>query len=101
MQEVSSDHELQMPITGRPSNTSGAKPSARIQLRWMKPSRSCLPNQSCAAQPARSVAAHATARSGVAVGRRSGSSSMMTPASTSAIAYAMAVEAKLPLRCCR
>ena len=46
LHDVSSDHELQMPITGRPSKTSGAKPSARIQLRWMKPSRSRLPNHS-------------------------------------------------------
>ena len=33
LHDVSSDHELQMPMTGRPSNTSGANPSARIQLR--------------------------------------------------------------------
>ncbi len=46
LHDVSSDHELQMPMTGRPSNTSGANPSARIQLRWMNPSRSRFPNHS-------------------------------------------------------
>src|SRR5215213_8134139 len=42
---VSSDQVLQMPTTGRPSNTSAGRPWLRIQLRWMKPSLSCLPNQ--------------------------------------------------------
>ena len=42
---VSSENVLQMPITGRPSNTSAGKPWLRIQLRWMKPSRSTPPNQ--------------------------------------------------------
>src|SRR5262249_274677 len=41
---VSSDHVLQMPTIGRPSNTS--RGSVRpIQLRWMNPSLSRLPNQ--------------------------------------------------------
>ena len=38
LQGVNSDHVLQMPMTGRPSNTSDGYP--RIQLRWMKPSLS-------------------------------------------------------------
>lgn len=42
---VSSDQVLQMPITGRPSNTSSEKPCARIQDRWMNPFRSFSPNQ--------------------------------------------------------
>src|SRR6187200_3598144 len=45
LQGVSSDQVLQMPITGRPSKTSAGSPWFRIQLRWMKPSLSCLPNQ--------------------------------------------------------
>ncbi len=36
LQFVSSLHELQMPTTGRPSNTSAGKPSAFIHDRWMK-----------------------------------------------------------------
>src|SRR5258705_13829288 len=45
LQLVSSDQELAMPITGRPSNISSLKPSALIHERWVKPSRSFLPNQ--------------------------------------------------------
>src|SRR5260370_1809220 len=45
LQLVSSDQELAMPITGRPSNISSLKPSALIHERWEKPSRSFLPNQ--------------------------------------------------------
>src|SRR5581483_5596799 len=41
---VSSDHVLQMPITGRPSNTSPGNPWLRIQLRCPNPSLSILPN---------------------------------------------------------
>jgi len=44
---VSSDHVLQMPITGRPSNTSPGNPWFRIQLRWMNPSLSLPPNHAC------------------------------------------------------
>ena len=46
LQLVSSDQELQMPMTGRPSKTSWGKPSDFIQERWMKPSLSLRPNQS-------------------------------------------------------
>src|SRR4029450_9596147 len=45
LQGVSSDQVLQMPTTGRPSNTSAGRPWFRIQLRWMNPSLSCFPNQ--------------------------------------------------------
>src|SRR5215204_2006839 len=45
LQGVSSDQVLQMPMTGRPSKTSAGSPWLRIQLRWMNPSLSCLPNQ--------------------------------------------------------
>ncbi len=38
LQGVSSDQVLQMPMTGRPSNTSAGRPWLFIQLRWMKPS---------------------------------------------------------------
>jgi hypothetical protein len=38
---------LQIPITGRPSNTSPGNPWFRIQLRWRNPSLSLLPNQAC------------------------------------------------------
>jgi hypothetical protein len=41
---VSSDQLLAMPITGRPSNTSGPKPWFRIQDRWMNPCRPSGPN---------------------------------------------------------
>ena len=44
LQGVSSDQVLQMPMTGRPSNTSAGRPWFFIQLRCMKPSRSCAPN---------------------------------------------------------
>src|SRR5262252_5010628 len=46
LQGVSSDQVLQMPITGRPSNTSSGKPWLRIQLRCPNPFLSILPNQS-------------------------------------------------------
>ena len=45
LQLVSSDHELAMPITGRPSKTTSLKPSAFSQERCTNPSRSCRPNQ--------------------------------------------------------
>src|SRR5262245_44436075 len=45
LQLVSSDHELAMPMTGRPSNMASLKPSAFTHERWAKPSRSFLPNQ--------------------------------------------------------
>ena len=47
LQGVSSDHVLQMPITGRPSNTSPGNPWLRIQLLWMNPSLSLPPNHAC------------------------------------------------------
>ena len=40
-----------MPMTGRPSNTSSGSPWLRIQLRWMKPSLSALPNQAADRSP--------------------------------------------------
>lgn len=43
---VSSDQLSAMPMTGRPSNTSGPKPWLRIQERWMKPLRPGAANQS-------------------------------------------------------
>ena len=46
LQGVSSDQVLQMPMTGRPSNRSCGQPWFFIQLRYMKPSRSCRPNHS-------------------------------------------------------
>ena len=46
LQLLSSDQELQIPITGLPSNTDCGKPSAFSQERWMKPSLSLRPNQS-------------------------------------------------------
>jgi hypothetical protein len=45
LQGVSSDQVLQMPITGRPSNTWSGNPWLRIQLRCTKPSLSVLANQ--------------------------------------------------------
>src|ERR1700733_12786582 len=48
---VSSDHVLQIPITGRPSNTSPGNPWFRIQLRCPKPSLSILPNHSAERYP--------------------------------------------------
>src|SRR5262245_48092844 len=45
LQFVSSDHELAIPTTGRPSNTASLNPSALSQERWTKPSRSLRPNQ--------------------------------------------------------
>src|SRR5262245_22070365 len=45
LQLVSSDHELAMPMTGRPSNMWSLKPSALIHERWTRPSRSERPNQ--------------------------------------------------------
>ena len=45
LQLTSSDHELQMPITGRPSSAAREMPSAWIEARWMKPARSLAPNQ--------------------------------------------------------
>src|SRR5208337_621283 len=46
LQLFSSLQELQMPITGFPSNTRSLKPSARSQARCASPQRSSLPNQS-------------------------------------------------------
>jgi hypothetical protein len=43
LQGVISDQVLQMPITGRPSNTSSGRPWLFIQLRWINPSRSSFP----------------------------------------------------------
>ena len=40
LQLVSSDHELAMPITGRPSKTTSLKPSAFSHERCTNPSRS-------------------------------------------------------------
>ena len=51
LQGVSSDQVLQMPMTGRPSKTSSGSPWFRIQLRWMKPSLSALPNQAADRSP--------------------------------------------------
>src|SRR6267142_5386699 len=45
LQLVSSDQELAMPMTGRPSNITSLQPSAFSHERWAKPSRSFLPNQ--------------------------------------------------------
>src|SRR6266496_5460081 len=45
LQLVSSDQELAMPMTGRPSNMTSLHPSAFSHERWAKPSRSVLPNQ--------------------------------------------------------
>src|SRR6266542_4481233 len=45
LQLTSSDHELQMPITGRPTSALREMPSAWIDARWMKPARSAPPNQ--------------------------------------------------------
>src|SRR5258706_11594098 len=44
LQGVSSDQVLQIPITGRPSNTWSGNPWLRIQLRCTKPSLSVFPN---------------------------------------------------------
>src|SRR5208337_2657712 len=46
LQLFSSLQELQMPITGFPSNTRSLKPSARSQARCASPQRSSFPNQS-------------------------------------------------------
>src|SRR5919197_3262012 len=45
LQFPSSDHELQIPITGRPASALREIPSAWIDERWMKPARSAPPNQ--------------------------------------------------------
>src|SRR5256712_13551885 len=45
LQLGSSDHELAMPITGRPSKTRSLNPSVLSHERWTKPSRSLRPNQ--------------------------------------------------------
>src|SRR5207249_10498468 len=45
LQFVSSDQELAMPTTGRPSNTASLNPSALSHERWTSPSRSFRPNQ--------------------------------------------------------
>src|SRR3990170_5512958 len=45
LQLLSSDQELAMPTTGRPSNTRSLKPSVLSHERWAKPSRSRRPNQ--------------------------------------------------------
>ncbi len=44
---VTSDHVLQMPITGRPSNWSCGMPWFFIHERWTSASRSWRPNQDC------------------------------------------------------
>ncbi len=46
MHGVSSDQVLQMPITGRPSNAWSGMPWFFIQLRYMKPFLSAVPNHS-------------------------------------------------------
>ncbi len=45
LQLVSSDHELAMLTTGRPSKTTSLKPSARRYARCISPSRVRGPNQ--------------------------------------------------------
>jgi hypothetical protein len=45
LQGVSSDHELQMPITGRPTKRSLGRPWFLSQLRWPKPLWSSSANQ--------------------------------------------------------
>ncbi len=47
LQGVNSEKVLQMPITGRPSKASSGRPLFFIQLRWMKASLPCPPNQCC------------------------------------------------------
>ena len=47
LQLVSSDQELQIPITGLPENTLPGKPSERSQERCRNPSLSLRPNHSC------------------------------------------------------
>ena len=44
LQLTSSDHELQMPTTGRPASASREIPSAWIEARWMNPEMSRPPN---------------------------------------------------------
>ena len=51
LQCTSSDQELQMPITGRPAKALREMPSAWIDARWMKPERSCAPNQRVLRRP--------------------------------------------------
>jgi hypothetical protein len=46
LQGVSSDQVLQMPMMGRPSNAWSGMPWFFIQLRYMKPFLSALPNHS-------------------------------------------------------
>src|ERR1700727_190254 len=41
---ASSDQVVAMPITGRPSNTSGVNPWLRIHDRWFIPARPLAPN---------------------------------------------------------
>ena len=48
---TSSDHELQIPITGRPARALREMPSAWIEVRWMKPARSAPPNQRLLRRP--------------------------------------------------
>ena len=45
LQGVSSDHVLQIPTMGRPSNSWSGMPWFFIQLRYMKPFLSAVPNQ--------------------------------------------------------
>jgi hypothetical protein len=45
LQLTTSDHELQMPTTGRPARARREIPSAWIEERWMKPEMSSPPNQ--------------------------------------------------------
>src|SRR5581483_9315868 len=45
LQLLSSDHELQMPTTGRPSNIASLNPSALRYARCMNPSRFLGANQ--------------------------------------------------------
>src|SRR6516162_4027427 len=44
LQGASSDQVVAMPITGRPSNTSGVNPWLRIHDRWFIPARPLAPN---------------------------------------------------------
>jgi hypothetical protein len=45
LQLTSSDHELQMPTTGRPARARREMPSAWSDARWMNPARSSPANQ--------------------------------------------------------
>ena len=51
LQLTSSDHELQIPTTGRPESALREMPSACSEARWMKPARSAPPNQRALRNP--------------------------------------------------